>query len=235
MANDFFRFKQFTVFQKDVAMKVGVDSVLLGAWVNVDHAYHVLDIGTGTGLLALMLAQRMEQFSIDAIEIDHAACLQANQNSAFSPWNDHIRVICDDFRDFIPELLYDLIITNPPYFKASLKSQDEKRNIARHTDSALHEDMIVKSAKWLLPQGVLAVVLPPSEAQLFMDQAKLQGLYPQRILRVKPHAGKPIYRVFFELSFGEKPIYEEELCIETTQGTFSDEYMSLTQDFYLKF
>jgi len=240
MGNDFFRFKQFTVMQGGAAMKVGVDSVLLGAWACAGNAARILDVGAGTGLLALMMAQRYPGAMIDTVEIDRAACQQAIENVTNSPWSNRIRVICDDFIQYANHcpLRYDLIISNPPYFTASLKPTDAKRNIARHNDSLPHRCLLAGSAKLLHPDGVLAIVLPPAEALILIDDATVYGLFVKRTLHVQSLPSKPAYRMFVELSktsplsCGEAT--EERLCIEKAgQSGETDEYKQLTKEFYL--
>jgi len=244
MGNDFFRFKQFTIKQGDAAMKVGVDSVLLGAWACAvstsiyTFAPRILDVGAGTGLLALMTAQRYPDAAIDAVEIDRDACRQAIENVADSPWNSRIRVICDDFIKYAEHcsLRYDLIISNPPYFTASLKASDTKRNIARHNDSLPHRSLLEGSAKLLASSGTLAIVLPPAEASKFMDETALHGLFVKRTLHVQSLPSKPVYRILAELSKMEHTREDQTLCIEKADRSGStDEYRQLTKDFYLKF
>ena len=240
MGNDFFRFKQFTVMQGGAAMKVGVDSVLLGAWACVDHAARILDIGAGTGLLALMMAQRYPDAVIDAVEIDSAASQQAIENVTNSPWSDRIRVICDDFINYADHCLlrYDLIISNPPYFTASLKPVNAKRNIARHNDSLPHRFLLAGSSKLLTPNGVLAIVLPPDEALNIFDEAAAHGLFFKRSLDVQSLPSKPVYRMLVEFSKTSSHSCEdgvgERLCIEKADRSgLTDEYKQLTKEFYL--
>jgi tRNA1Val (adenine37-N6)-methyltransferase len=240
MGNDFFRFKQFTVRQGGAAMKVGVDSVLLGAWACVDHAVHILDVGAGTGLLALMMAQRFPGALIDAVEIDKDAHRQAIDNVTNSPWSMRIRVICDDFIHYAEQcpLRYNLIISNPPYFTASLKPADAKRNVARHNDSLPHDCLLAGSAKLLTPAGILAIVLPPAEALKFIEVAAVYGLSVKRTMHVQTLPSKPVYRILVELSktpplaCGEGQ--GERLCIEMADRSGeTDEYKQLTKEFYL--
>ena len=245
MGNVFFRFKQFTIRQGGAAMKVGVDGVLLGAWACMDRLFpppsrppFILDVGAGTGLLSLMLAQRYPDATIDAVEIDRDACRQAIENAADSPWNHRIRVICDDFINYAEHcpLRYDLIISNPPYFTASLKPTDAKRNIARHNDSLPHRNLLSGSAKLLAPSGLLAFVLPPAEALTLMNDAAIYGLFVKRTLQVQSLPSKPVYRILAELSKTEHPRNDQTLCIEKAdRSDYTDEYKQLTKDFYLKF
>ena len=242
MGNDFFRFKQFVVRQGGASMKVGVDSVLLGAWTEADHVSRILDVGAGTGLLSLMMAQRYPEALIDAVEIDREACRQANENVDESVWSSRIRVFCADFSDYVEDCTfrYDLIISNPPYFTASLKPQDKKRDLARHNDSLPHSLLLSGSAKLLTPAGVLAVVLPPAEALKFINKAATYNLLVRRMLHVQTIPSKPVYRMLVELSktplqFSETDS-EHRLCIEKAdRSDYTDAYKELTKDFYLKF
>jgi tRNA1Val (adenine37-N6)-methyltransferase len=239
MSNDFFRFKQFTVRQSLSAMKVGVDSVLLGAWADVSAANSVLDVGTGTGLLALMLAQRLDkpEIRIDAVDIDANASMEARQNIAESSWNAQINVYCDDFINFSCRTtrVYDLIISNPPYFTQSMKPSCHSRHLARHNDSLPFDSLLVGVKKLLAPKGKMAVILPLREAQLFAEQATLYGLSVCRRLYVRSVPSKPPYRLLLELSGEKSPTNEQYFNIHTNTQGFSDEYKELTKAFYLKF
>ena len=242
MGNDFFRFKQFVVRQGNASMKVGMDSVLLGAWADAGHAVRILDVGAGTGLLALMMAQRYPVAWIDAVEIDKEAHQQAVENVANSIWNNRIRVICDDFVHYAEHcpLRYNMIISNPPYFTASLKPADKKRNIARHNDSLPHRLLLAGSEKMLAPAGVMAVVLPPPEASTFIDEATTYHLFVKRVLHVQSLSSKPVSRTLVELSKTHHQISGDEagerLCIEKSdRSDYTNEYRQLTKEFYLNF
>ena len=223
-------------------MKVGVDSVLLGAWVDADNDSRILDIGSGTGLLALMMAQRFSDAMIDAVEIDVDAHQQAIENVTNSSWSNRIHLFCNDFFDFVKHCIshYDLIISNPPYFTASLKPSGKKRNIARHNDSLPIHRFVSESSKLLTPNGLLAVVLPPTEASVLIEEAESSYLFVKRTLHVQTLPTKPVYRIFVELSntpplsCEERP--EKRLCIEKADHSdYTDEYKQLTQNFYLNF
>ncbi|MDR1673358.1 MAG: methyltransferase [Bacteroidales bacterium] len=236
MGNDIFRFKQFAVGQALAAMKVGEDSVLLGAWADVSRSRRILDVGTGTGLLALMMAQRTcGKAMIDAVEIDADACRQARLNVADSPWAEQIKVFHADFRDFAQQNApYDLIISNPPYFRGSLQSANRQRMLARHDNCLSLSDLNVCAMPLLAPDGIIAVVLPPDEAQRFIRNASPR-LSAVRILHVQAYPAKPPYRTLLELSPKAMPVSEATLCIENeTRNGYTDEYRSLTQAFYLK-
>lgn len=238
MGNSFFRFKQFTVAQSGAAMKVGVDSVMLGAWASANKPAHILDIGTGTGLLALMAAQRWPNAAIDAIEIDPDACRQAAHNIASSPWNSRIQLICDSFAHCAQHLpqRYSLIICNPPYFTASLKPPDSRRSTARHNDSLPHSTLLAGSARLLTPDGVLATILPTAEAAALIRQAATHSLCIRRTLSIHAHPAKPAYRIMTELSATGSTETGGTLCIEKADRSgYTDEYRQLTRDFYINF
>ncbi|MDR2847966.1 MAG: methyltransferase [Bacteroidales bacterium] len=238
MSNDFFHFKQFTVHQSQAAMKVGVDSVLLGAWADVSRANKALDVGTGTGLLALMLAQRIAtpDAQIDAVEIDAGACLQARNNVVNSVWRGQINIHCADFRQFACHATqqYDLIVSNPPYFSNSLKPSDSRRCLARHNDSLLFSELAAGAANLLTPDGKIAVVLPVREADCFTEQATQHDLFLCRRLFIRSTPAKQPSRVLLELSGKETSAADRYLSIYNEQQAFTAEYQDLTKAFYLK-
>ena len=159
MSNSYFKFKKFTIWHDKCAMKVGTDGVLLGAWVNVDNATKILDIGTGTGVVALMLAQRSDA-EIIGIEIDSDAAEQASCNANESSWRNRIKIINQDFIHYNSKELFDVIVSNPPYFKNSIKSNDDKRNLARHVSSLNYQMLVEKAASLLLPTGSFSIIVP---------------------------------------------------------------------------
>ncbi|MCG8411025.1 MAG: methyltransferase [Bacteroidales bacterium] len=237
MPNNYFKFKQFTIYQDQCAMKVGTDGVLLGAWANCDYAHKILDIGTGTGLIALMLAQRSEA-CIDAIEIDEKACKQAADNALRSPWKDQIEVINESLQDWlkIENLKYDLIVSNPPYFQNSMYATDENRTNARH-NSTLDLKYLIRAAQLFLDnEGILSVILPYLEGTMFILQAAEQGLFCVRQTNVLPKPGKEPKRLLLEFSKTKKPLVEQEIIIELNKRhQYSEAYKNLTRDFYLAF
>jgi tRNA1Val (adenine37-N6)-methyltransferase len=232
-----FQFKQFTIQQDKCAMKVGTDGVLLGAWAPVDHnPFSILDIGAGTGLIALMLAQRSHAEQIDGIEIDDDAYEQAVDNFENSPWGD--RLFCyhaglDEFMEE-PEDEYDLIVSNPPFYTDGYFSGDEQRDMARHNQSLPFEDLIEASSILLSDIGVLAVIIPYKEEERFIALAKEEELYPFKITRVKGTPESEIKRSLIAFGRTEKDITTDGLVIETARHKYTDEYISLTKDFYLK-
>ena len=235
MANTWFKFKQFTIQQDKSAMKVGTDGVLLGAWTDTEGTKNILDIGTGTGLLALMLAQRSSAI-IDGVEIDISASAQALDNIKKSPWFDRIRIFNLSFQEFINTSKgdYDLIVSNPPYFIRSLKTPSSSRNLARHDDKLSKNDLLGGVSKLLAPEGTFAVILPFDISGGLIDLASEYGLYPKRIMKVRPAAGKMFNRTLLEVTRYHGKVSETELTIETGgRKHYSDEYLRLTHEYYL--
>ncbi|SMO69172.1 tRNA1Val (adenine37-N6)-methyltransferase [Saccharicrinis carchari] len=236
MANKVFNFKQFAVRQEKAAMKIGTDGVLLGAWASVNKVQSVLDIGTGTGLIALMLAQRTTDALIHAVELDHAAQSEAAFNFKASPWNNRLNAIHADFKTCHWTSSYDLIVSNPPFFKHSLKNPCDKKSIARHTDSLSYDQLIRGAVKLLSNTGRFCVVLPASERNNFKKIAAQDQLYLNKVLYIKPTPSKPPKRVLMEFSFENKLGIENEMIIEEFgRHGYSDDYKQLTKDFYLGF
>jgi len=220
-------------------MKVGTDGVLLGAWAPVDHKpYSVLDIGAGTGLIALMLAQRSQAEQIDAIEIDENTFEQCVDNFENSPWND--RLFCfhaslDDFMDDLEDEEYDLIVSNPPFYSEDYKTENEQRDLARFQDALPFEDLVEAASVLLSETGVLAVIVPYKEEARLIALAKECDLFPLKITRIKGTPTAEIKRSLVAFSFAEThelPI--DELIIETARHQYTEDYIALTKDFYLK-
>ena len=235
-----FQFKQFSINQDKTAMKVGTDGVLLGAWAAVVHnPYSILDIGTGTGLIALMLAQRSGAEHIDALEIDADAFEQAVENFEESPWNDRLfgfHASLDDFMDELEDEEYDLIVSNPPFYSENVTSGDESRDIARQSQSLPFEDLIEASSVLLSDTGVLCVIIPFKEEGRFTALATEHDLHLTKITRVKGTPESEIKRSLMAFS-RVKPdaVLETELVIETSRHVYTEMYQELTRDFYLNF
>lgn len=240
-----FQFKQFTIQQDLCAMKVGTDGVLLGTWATAT-GNNILDIGSGTGVISLMLAQRNPNGNIDAIDIDENAFQQTIQNINNSRWSDRINGYHSSLQEFTPEKKYDLIVTNPPYFIASTKAPNPSRNAARHTDHLSFNDLIEGVKRLLTPTGIFAIILPTDEAHFFIEQATLNQLQLTRRCNVYPNPSKAVKRILMEFSCfdsAQQPnsttnqvVQEDTLIIETDQRhVYTKEYIKLTQDFYLKF
>ncbi len=238
MANIYFQFKQFKINQEDSAMKVGTDGVLLGAWANIDGANSFLDIGTGTGLIAIMLAQRTGGLSdIDAVEIDSSSYQQAVNNFSDCPWSDKIKAFHASFQYFIANTnaKYDCIVSNPPYFSNSLKAKGESRTQARHTDGLPFEDLIEGAKNLLNPEGKFSVILPVDEGDIFIRLARIAGFSLSKRTEVLPNPGKPTKRLLIELTLANSDTVETQVCVENgKRHVYSPEYIELCKDFYLK-
>ncbi len=232
MSNPYFTFKQFTIRHDRCAMKVGTDGVLLGAWAEVSSSRRILDVGTGTGLIALMLAQRSNAL-IWAIDIDADAVKQARENVAASPWKDRIVVEWQDVRTYEPGVCFDLVISNPPYFTRSLKSVNEARNTAKHTEKLDFENLITAAERLIVPEGTLSIILPSDGMAAFRKTAECHGFNLSRCMWVctKPKADPK--RVLLSFKRFPTDISIEELTLELSYHVYSKEYIALTQDFYL--
>ena len=233
-----FQFKQFSINQDKTAMKVGTDGVLLGAWTPTNHnPFSILDIGTGTGLIALMLAQRTAAEQIDALEIDEDAYEQAVDNFENAPWSDRLFCFHAGLDEFIeePEDEYDLIVSNPPFYSEDYKTENEQRDLARFQDALPFEDLVEAADLLLSENGILAVIIPYKEESRFIALAKDFELFPIKITRVKGTPTSEIKRSLLAFSRHEiADILTDELVIETDRHLYTTEYISLTKDFYLK-
>ena len=228
-----FRFKQFAVEQDDVAMKVGTDGVLLGAWANCEGAKRILDIGTGTGVIALMLAQRNSEAEIHAVEIDETASHRARSNFDMSPWGERMSVECSAVQEFAPSEKFDLIISNPPYFIDSLQCPDAKRTTARHTQDLTFDELDRAVCRLLANGGRFALILPTTEFDRYLSVTQLHLV---RRCDVYPKIGAAVKRVMAEFAELPTPLQAETITIEVgPRGEYTDEYRALTKDFYLKF
>jgi len=235
MSTHYFQFKQFKVNQQGAAMKVGTDGVLLGAWFDGSNCKSILDVGTGTGLLALMAAQRFETATIHAIDIDENAANQAKENFNASPWRNRLSSECTDFKQYTNQL-YDHIICNPPYFVQSLKAPDKARTLARHDDELPLSDLANGIAKALNTNGKASIILPPNEMSALTQLMAERSLYVSRQLLIYPTPDKPIKRIITEFNRLQVQVQTDEMIIETDgRHGYSPEYKQLTQDFYLAF
>ncbi len=233
-----FQFKQFTINQDQTAMKVGTDGVLLGAWSPIpENCFSIMDIGTGTGIIALMMAQRSPAEQVDAIEINEKAYEQASENFENSPWNDRLFCFHAGLDELIeePEDEYDLIISNPPFYTENYKTADEQRDLARFQD-AMPFEMLVEAADLLLSEnGIFSVIIPFKEEAHFLALAKEYELFPIKITHVKGTPTSEIKRTLLAFSRNEISAIEiSELVIETERHVYTEEYIALTKEFYLK-
>ncbi|MDR3653567.1 MAG: methyltransferase [Paludibacter sp.] len=237
MPKPYFQFKQFTIFHDKCAMKVGIDAVLLGVWASVDKAKEILDIGTGSGLIALMLAQRNPNSFVDAIDIDTNAILQATENVNQSPWPNRISMQQISLQQFAltSKKRYDLIVSNPPYFINSLKAPSESRTNARHTELLTHEELIENAIKLLHPEGRICIILPVNEGMECIDFTLKNGLTCSKrvVIFPKPTAGAKRLLLEFCLQKGQTDV--SELVIESEERHhYSPEFTELAKNFYLK-
>ncbi|HCY42022.1 MAG TPA: tRNA (adenosine(37)-N6)-methyltransferase TrmM [Prolixibacteraceae bacterium] len=236
--NPYFQFKQFRIVQERSAMKVGMDGVLLGAWTDPSGAERILDIGTGTGLIVLMMAQKNASAQIDAIEVDPEALQEATVNIQQSAWSDRINAKLCSFQDFAAQTdqNYDLIVSNPPFFTNGVKAPIETRAQARHAETLPLDVLISGAANMLSENGRIALVLPIESLQEIENLAQSNSLFISRLCRVKPNPQKPVFRILIELTNSECIFQEGNLIIEFEKHhDYTLEYKELTKDFYLKF
>ncbi|WP_395051121.1 tRNA1(Val) (adenine(37)-N6)-methyltransferase [Flavobacterium sp.] len=242
-----FQFKQFYLEQDRCAMKIGTDGVLLGAWTPIENnPYSILDIGTGTGIIALMLAQRSSANQIDALEIDENAYEQATDNFENSPWNDRLFCFHAALDEFVEEpeddpseselaQQYDLIVSNPPFYTEDYKSENEQRDLARFQDAMPFDDLIEAAALLLSENGIFSVIIPFKEESTFLALAKEQELFPIKITRVKGTPTTETKRSLLAFSRNQNQGFPiDELIIETSRHIYTPEYIELTKNFYLK-
>lgn len=232
-----FTFKQFHVNQDRCAMKIGTDGVLLGAWTPlINNPFNVLDIGAGTGILSLMLAQRSNAEHIDAIEIDENAYEQCVENFEASPWGDKLFCFHAGLDEFVdePEDEYDLIISNPPFYTDDYKSENVSRDLARFEDALPFEELIDAAALLLSDNGIFSVIIPYKEEERFISLCKEVDLFPLKITRVKGTPTSEIKRSLLAFSRLEQKPLIDELTIEISRHQYTPEYTELTKDFYLK-
>ncbi|MBN2737518.1 MAG: methyltransferase [Spirochaetales bacterium] len=235
MAEEVFKFKQFCVTQKASAMKIGFDSVLIGSWANVDLAESAIDAGTGTGVIALMLAQRKPGLHVLAVEIDEHSASEAELNARNSPWPERVTVVKADFRMLSIENPVDLIVSNPPFFEAfsGTKSPSPRRAGARQKLFLDFNELLSQSQCLLKNEGRLCLILPANEKQGFLKTAAKAGFYPCRCAAVASLPGRQAHRILLELGKSPCPCSEEKLVIEEKHHCYTREMIALTKDFYL--
>jgi len=239
-----FKFKRFEINQDKCAMKIGTDGVLLGAWASLpENTYSVLDIGAGTGVIALMLAQRSDAENIEAIELDEQAFEQCTENFENSPWADRLFCFHAGFDEFVDEYtgenleeldLYDVIVSNPPFYAEEVSSGDMARDTARQNSSLPFEELISGVSKLLALEGVFSTIIPFKEEEKFIKLAINKTLFPIRITRVKGHENSDFKRSLITFSFKKTDIFIDEFVIEKERNIYTEDYIALTKDFYLK-
>ena len=235
MSNDYFKFKQFTIRQDRCAMKVGTDGTLLGAWASAPNGpCRILDVGTGTGLIALMMAQRFPQSTIIGIDIDNDAVTQAIENVKASPFANQIQILKCDIADF-QEKMFDVIVSNPPFFISSLECPDDKRTTARHTKSLSYETLMRSSARLLDDKGHLSVIVPTDYCSRLVSEASLNGFNVSRKYLVKTSPRKPSKRCLIEfVKYTVNQFDTKEIVLCNSTNERSDGYNELVKDFYIK-
>lgn len=237
--DNIFRFKQFELSNSRSAMKIGTDGVLLGAWAQLPDGCispRILDVGSGTGIVALMTAQRYSDAYIDCVEIDDSAFAECSDNVATSPFCHRVTVVHTDFLHYNPDIKYNLIVSNPPFFKDSLRAEWVQRSVARHEDSLPLVSLLPKASGMLADNGRVALILPVERDKDVLFEATLAGLTPCRICHVHTRRGKPSRRTLWEFSRCQHgPSQETEIFIQEEDGKYSAEYVSLLRDFYLAF
>ena len=227
-----FKFKKFSIIQEKSAMKVGTDGVLLGCWISCEKANNILDIGCGTGLITLMLGQRSLNSNVIGIEIDKIASQEAQLNSSNSDWEERIEIKHTSLQQFTPQLNFDLIVSNPPFFPQN-KSQ-QSRDIARHANTLSFEELIGNAAKLLAEKGIFSVVIPKNSEEYFCKIAAVHNLYCNRVCYIKGNETSQVKRVMMEFSFIKTTVLTEHLTIETSRHNYTDKYIQLCNGFYLK-
>ena len=219
-------------------MKIGTDGVLLGAWCPVDNnPFSVLDIGAGTGILSLMLAQRSNAEQIDALEIDEGAYEQCVENFETSPWSERLFCFHAGLDEFVeePEDEYDIIISNPPFYSEDFKTENSQRDLARFQDAMPFEELVEAADLLLSENGIFAVIIPFKEEKRFIDLCAEAELYPVKVTRIRGSQTTPIVRSLLALKRYELSVLTtDELVIEINRHEYTDEYINLTKDFYLK-
>jgi len=239
MSNSHFNFKRFSVQQDLCSMKVGTDGVLLGAWTNTDNVSRILDIGTGTGLIALMLAQRSSA-NITAIDVEENACKQATINFDLSPWKERLSIIHSKIQEYQTDEKFDLIVSNPPYFTGYYSSDNLSRDIARSADVLLpYEDLISAAKRLLKEEGRLSLILPADQQEKIIAIANQFGLTLSRLTFVKTKNMKEAKRILIEFvnELNDPEVIEDELIIQSDDNgrVYTQDYINLTKDFYLAF
>ncbi len=235
-----FKFKEFTIHQEKTAMKVGTDAVLLGAWCSVEnYPDTILDIGAGTGIVALMIAQRSDALTIDAVELDEDAYEQTVDNFEKSDWGDRLYCYNASFQEFAEEIAeeeetYDLIVSNPPFYTDEYETEDAARNKARFTSSLSFEELIMGVSNILSENGVFSVIIPFKEEESFINTATKYKLFLNKVCRVQGNETSEIKRSLLSFSFEELKIEETSLIIEVDRHKYTEDYINLTKDFYLK-
>lgn len=229
-----FHFKQFSVQNKKSAMKVNTDSVLLGAWAEIPEGAKIgLDIGSGTGILALMITQRNPKIEMTGIEIEKNAFEESKINFKNSPYSKSVKAVNLPLQEFTPNQPIDLIISNPPYFINDLKNRDNNKSQARHTTSLTFMELIEFAKSNLSDKGLFSVILPKKESEIFLSLCRDKELHLTKIAFIKPNPSKIVNRVMMSYGHEKVVVKQQEFCVYESQGVYSQEHKKLTKDFYL--
>ena len=233
MSNNYFKFKQFTIVQDGCAMKVGTDGCLLGGWFDCSKSKNILDIGCGSGLIAIMAAQRCDAL-VTGIEIDSNAAIQAEKNVKNSPWSERIEIVNCDFLEYNTSKRFDTVVCNPPYFVNSLKCGKSQRTLARHSDSLNCKEFFAKCAEISTDTATVNIIIPSDIAEEWLSAAKENGFYASRITHIKTTPKKVSKRVLMEFSRSETATNEKTIIFEDGRGEYSEDVKNILRDFYLK-
>lgn len=236
MSETLFRFKKFQVKQAECAMKINTDGVLLGAWCDFHKPIKILDIGTGSGVIALMLAQRFPESQITGVEIDTASCLEAQYNVEYSPFAERVSVIGQAIQEFSKSSIekFDLIVSNPPFFSGGTLSASQERSKVRHTIKLPHNELLRSAYNLLSPEGAFSVILPHIEGLRFIEMAEQYRLYCSKLCEVRSFPEYPVERLIIELQKNKTTLLKSKINIRSTEKNYSEEYVKFTKDFYLK-
>jgi tRNA1Val (adenine37-N6)-methyltransferase len=226
-----FQFKKFTVIQQQSSMKVGTDGVLLGSWTNCKNSHSILDIGCGTGLITLMLAQRNLNSRIIGIEIDKISTIEAQLNINNSDWKERIQILNTSLQNFKTKTKFDLIVSNPPFFPSN--NSYKRRDIARHTNTLTFQELIYNTSRLLSLKGIFCIIIPKYYESYFCQTSKDYNIYCNRVCNIKGRENKEVKRVLMEFSFSKSKIKEFHLIIEKSRHKYTKEYINLCKDFYL--
>lgn len=232
---DIFRFKQFVVNQSGCAMRINTDGVLLAASVNAENITRILDVGTGTGVIALMLAQKFQDALIDAVEIEQMAAQTALQNFENSPFSKRLQLYHQDIADYRPGYQFDLIVSNPPFFTNDQKSPDKAKEIARHANDDFFKNLICQINTLLTENGQFWVILPVNQAEKLMKEASVVRLYPQKLIAIHSDSSKKTFRTL--MIFGKQPVevVKEHFYIYKAEKQYTSAYQMLLKDYFLAF
>jgi tRNA1Val (adenine37-N6)-methyltransferase len=235
MSNSYFNFKQFTIYQNKAAFKVGTDGVLMGACADITGVRRILDIGSGTGVIAIILSQRSNA-DVVAIEPDYESFNQCLENVANCRWKERIRVENKTLQDYYSDEKFDLIVTNPPYFSDSLKNQDPRKSSSRHNDSLSNDELLENVSRLLAESGRFQLIMPYAEGNILIAEASVYGLYCSSILKIRPLPNSEIRRLILTFTRQKLRATEKFMTIENgRRHEFTEEYIELTKEFYVKF